>query len=57
MRKGSKVKYLGEDNWAYDKGGIYKVAGYDEELDAWAVIAKNGEMYAVGEDDLEEVEE
>ena len=37
MRKGSKVKYLGEDNWAYDHNGIYEVAGYDEELDAWGL--------------------
>ena len=50
-----KVKYLGESYWAYDNGGIYEVIGYDRELDAWGVVAKNGEAYAVGEDDLEEV--
>lgn len=55
IRKGSKVKYIGEDNWAYTHNGIYEVAGYDEELDAWGVIANNGEIYAVSESDLEEV--
>ena len=55
LEAGKKVKYLGEDNWAYTKGETYTVAGYDEELDAWAVKANNGELYAVAEDDLEEI--
>ncbi len=57
LHAGSKVKYLAESNWAYENGEIYEVAGYDRELDAWAVISKTGEMYAVGEDDLEEIPE
>ena len=57
MQKGSKVKYVGESNWAYEHGETYEVMGYDRELDAWAVMSKDGEnAYAVGEDDLEEVE-
>ena len=57
MHKGSKVKYVGESNWAYENGELYEVMGYDRELDAWAVMSKDGEnVYAVGEDDLEEVE-
>ena len=55
LEAGKKVKYLGEDNWAYTKGEIYTVEGYDRELDVWAVRANNDEIYAVGEDDLEEV--
>lgn len=57
LKAGKKVRYKGESNWAYDKGGIYELKGYDRELDAWAVLSKDGEnAYAVGEDDLEEVE-
>ncbi len=57
MEKGSKVKYIGETNWAYTHGEIYDVMGYDRELDAWGVMSNVGEIYAVGEDDLEEVEQ
>ena len=57
MHKGSKVKYLGESNWAFKNGKTYEVMGYDEELDAWGVKSDSGEVYAVGEDDLEEVKE
>ena len=56
IEAGKKVRYKGESNWAFDNGGVYKVLGYDRELDAWAVMSKDGEnAYAVGEDDLEEV--
>ena len=55
LMRGSKVKYLAESNWAYENGEIYEVMGYDRELDAWGVKSKIGEIYAVGEDDLEEV--
>lgn len=56
LEAGKKAKYLGESNWAYDKGGVYELLGFDDELDAWAVMSKDGEnAYAVGEDDLEEV--
>lgn len=56
IEAGKKVKYLGESNWAYTKGETYTVEGYDEELDAWAVKANNDELYAVAEDDLEEIQ-
>ena len=55
LEAGKKVRYKGEDSWAYTNGEIYTVEGYDEELDAWGVRANNDEIYAVGEDDLEEV--
>lgn len=56
IEAGKKVKYLGESNWAYDNGGVYEVLGYDKELDAWAVMSKDGEnAYAVAEEDIEEV--
>ena len=55
LQKGSKVKYLGETNWAYENGKIYEVYGYDRELDAWGVMSEVGEIYALGEEDLEEV--
>jgi len=55
LEAGKKVRYLGESSWAYTKGEIYEVMGYDRELDAWGVKANNDEVYAVGEDDLAEV--
>ena len=55
LKAGRKVKYLGDSNWAFTKGEIYIVEGYDEELDAWGIRANNDEIYAVGEDDLEEI--
>ena len=55
LEAGKKVKYIGESNWAYTNGEIYEVEGYDRELDAWGVKSNNGEIYAVGEDDLEEI--
>lgn len=56
IKIGSKVKYLGDTNWAYEKGKIYEVVGYDEELEAYAVLSEVfDEAYAVGSDDLEEI--
>jgi len=56
LHKGSKAKYIGETNGAFEKGKIYEVRGYDRELDAWGVMSDLDEVYAVGEEDLEEVE-
>lgn len=56
MEKGSKAKYIGETNWAYTHGQIYEVEGFDRELDAWGIRSDNDEIYAVGEEDLEEME-
>ena len=39
IKAGSMVRYLAESNWAYEKGKIYEVCGYDEELGAWAVMS------------------
>jgi hypothetical protein len=55
IRKGSKVKYIGETNGAYENGKIYEVLGYDEELDAYGVMSDLDEVYAVAEEFLEEV--
>lgn len=56
IEAGKKVIYKGETSWAYDHNGVYSVLGYDRELDAWAVLSKDGEnAYAVAEEDLEEV--
>ncbi len=56
IKIGSKVKYLGDTNWAYEKGKIYEVVGYDEELEAYAVLSDAfDEAYAVGPEDIEEV--
>lgn len=55
LQRGSKVKYIGETNGAFENGKIYEVKGYDRELDAWGVMSDMDEIYAVGEEDLEEV--
>ena len=55
LKRGSKVKYLGETTWAFKHGNIYEVRGYDSELDAWGVRSESGEVYAVVEEELEEV--
>lgn len=56
IKIGSKVKYLGDSNWAYENGKIYEVVGYDEELEAYAVLSDAfDEAYAVGPEDLEEI--
>ena len=55
IKLGSKVKYLGETTWAYEKGKIYEVVGYDEELEAYAVMSEYDEAYCVAPDDLEEI--
>ena len=55
LKKGSKVKYVGETNGAYENGKIYEVVGYDSELNAYGVMSDLGEAYCVSEDDLEEV--
>ena len=56
IKKGSRVKYTGETNGAYENGKVYEVLGYDEELDAYGVMSDLGEAYVVAEEFLEEVE-
>lgn len=56
LHRGSKAKYIGETNGAFEKGKIYEVKGYDKELEAWGVMSDMDEIYAVAEEDLEEVE-
>ena len=56
LHRGSKAKYIGETNGAFTNGKIYEVKGYDRELEAWGVMSDLDEIYAVGEEDLEEVE-
>ncbi len=55
LKKGSKVRYLGETTWAYENRKIYEVVGYSEELDAWGVTSEYEDAYMVSEDYLEEV--
>jgi len=55
IKKGSKVKYIGETNGAYENGKIYEVKGYDAELDAYGVMSDLDEVYCVAKEDLEEV--
>lgn len=55
IKKGSKVKYIGETNGAYEHGKIYEVRGYDKELDAYGVMSDMDEVYCVAKEDLEEV--
>lgn len=55
IKIGSKVKYLGETTWAYENGKTYEVVGYDEELEAYAVMSEYDEAYCVAPDDLEEI--
>ena len=56
IKKGSLVKYIGESNWAYTKGGTYEVVGYDKELDVYGVKSnEDGEAFCLGEDVLEVV--
>ena len=53
IKKGSKVKYVGETNGAYENGKIYEVRGYDKELDAYGVMSDLDEVYCVAKEDLE----
>ena len=55
LKAGSKVRYIGETNGAYENGHIYEVVGYDSELGAYGVMSDLGEPYCVSEEDLEEV--
>lgn len=55
IKTGSKVKYIGETNGAYENGQIYEVRGYDEELGAYGVMSDLDEVYCVAPKDLEEV--
>ena len=55
IKKGSKVKYVGETNGAYENGKIYEVRGYDKELDAYGVMSDLDEVYCVAKEDLEEI--
>ena len=57
IQKGSKVKYVGETNGAYENGKIYTVNGYDKELDAYGVLSDLDEVYCVAEEDLEEIKD
>jgi len=40
IQAGSKVKHLAETTWAYKKGKIYVVCGYDREFDACPECAR-----------------
>ena len=55
FKRGTKVRFIGESSWAFENGKIYEVVGYDEELEAYAVMSNVDIAYAVGPDDLEEI--
>ena len=55
FKTGSKVRYIGETNGAYENGKIYEVEGYDSELEAYGVMSDLGESYCVAPEFLEEV--
>lgn len=56
LKAGTKVKYVGETNGAYEKGKTYKIVGYDKELDAYGVMSDMDEPYCVAREDLEELQ-
>lgn len=57
IKKGTKVRYTGESNWAYTKGETYEVVGYDKEVGAYGVTSNDdGEAYCVSDEFLEVVE-
>lgn len=57
IKKGSKVRYIGESSWAYTKGKTYEVVGYDKELNLYGVTSdEDGEAYCVSDEFLEVVE-
>ena len=52
---GEKVKYVGPDLVAYEKGKVYEVTRYDEVLDLYGVMSELDEDYLIGEEVLEKV--
>ena len=57
LKKGTKVRYVGEDGIAYEYGKIYEILGYDEFLDGYGIMSELGYAYVVGSADLIPVEE
>lgn len=54
IRVGSKVKYVGPDTIAYQKGKDYEVTGYDDELDLYEVMSELDESYLLDKKVLKE---
>ncbi len=57
LKDGTLVKYVGHDTVAYEKGKIYKIISYDEELDMYGLMSELGYVYLVGPENLEACEE
>ncbi len=55
IKVGGKVKYIGPDSIAYEKGKVYKVTDYDKELDMYGVMSELDEDYYLDKEFLEEV--
>lgn len=55
IKVGDKVRYIGPDMVAYEKGKVYEVTSYDKELDAYAVMSELDESYCLSKEDLEEI--
>lgn len=57
IKAGDKVRYIGPDYVAYETGKIYEVLGYDEDLDAYAVMSELDEAYMIGIEFIEEIDD
>lgn len=57
IKKGSKVRYIGEETLAYEYGKIYEVYGYSEEFEAYGVMSELDEVFCVAGAALQEVTE
>lgn len=55
FKKGDKVKYVGPDLVAYEKGKLYEVVGYNKKFDMYGVMSELDEAYMLPDDVLEEV--
>ena len=57
IKVGDKVKYVGVDLVAYEKGKIYEVTGeYNAKLNAYKVMSELDEDYYVSKEDIEEIQ-
>lgn len=55
IKVGDKVRFIGKDSVAYEKGKVYEVTAYDADMNAYGVMSELGEDYYVSADYLEEL--
>lgn len=53
FKKGEKVKYVGPDLVAYEKGKLYEVVGYNKTFNMYGVMSELDEAYMLPEEVLE----